>query len=182
MLVKIKGATLKIFILCFFILSNILLAQTSKPKSKNERLDIKAKTFKSLDGVTTISGDVFIKKGKSTLNADLVKVFADKNRKPIKYEAIGNVKFHIFQNLREFKGNSKKLVYSVALDEYSLYDDAVVKEIGKPNTIKGDVIVLTKDGNYANVIGSKDKPANITFILGDDDEQKSESSLPASDK
>ncbi|PAF49005.1 lipopolysaccharide transport periplasmic protein LptA [Helicobacter sp. 13S00401-1] len=136
-------------------------------------MEVTAKTFTSINNVTVVKGDVFIKKGKDTLNADLVKIYTDSKRRPLRYEAFGNVKFHTFtEDGRELRGSSKKLIYNVVKKEYSLIDDAFVKEVGKPNVVRGDLIVLDSNGEYANVVGNAKQPAHVTFLLDDKDSTK----------
>ncbi len=135
-------------------------------KSSKNTIDIVAEHFKSVGNTTTITGAVKIKKGNDTLTADTVVVYTDKERKPISYEAKGNVRFTLItDDKRELHGKSKRLVYNVVKDEYRFYDDAVVQEVGKPNTLKGNEIVLSGNGDYANVVGKKDAPARIIFSL-----------------
>ncbi|EMZ41036.1 MULTISPECIES: lipopolysaccharide transport periplasmic protein LptA [Helicobacter] len=151
-------------ILCIFAL-NLMYA------AKPDVIDIVAQNFQSVGNVTTITGDVDIKKGSDRLFADKVIVYTDKARKPLKYEAIGNVRFSIITtDKRELKGKSNRLVYQVKQNEYRLYDNAFVEEIGKPNVLKGDEIVLSGSGDYANIVGKKKAPARVTFTLDKDDE------------
>ena len=127
-------------ILCIFAL-NLMYA------AKPDVIDIVAQNFQSVGNVTTITGNVDIKKGSDRLFADKVIVYTDKARKPLKYEAIGNVRFSIITtDKRELKGKSNRLVYQVKQNEYRLYDNAFVEEIGKPNVLKGDEIVLSVVG------------------------------------
>ncbi len=133
-------------------------------------IDIVANHFKSIGNTTTITGNVKITKGGDILDADKVVVFTDANRKPITYEATGNVRFTIITNdKRELKGKGNRLVYDVKKNEYRLYENAIVQETGKSNILKGDEIVLSGSGDYANVVGNKTIPARITFSLEDKD-------------
>lgn len=151
-------------ILCIFAL-NLMYA------AKPDVIDIVAQNFQIVGNVTTITGNVDIKKGSDRLFADKVIVYTDKARKPLKYEAIGNVRFSIITtDKRELKGKSNRLVYQVKQNEYRLYDNAFVEEIGKPNVLKGDEIVLSGSGDYANIVGKKKAPARVTFTLDKDDE------------
>lgn len=151
-------------ILCIFAL-NLMYA------AKPDVIDIVAQNFQSVGNVTTITGNVDIKKGSDRLFADKVIVYTDKARKPLKYEAIGNVRFSIITtDKRELKGKSNRLVYQVKQNEYRLYDNAFVEEIGKPNVLKGDEIVLSGSGDYANIVGKKKAPARVTFTLDKDEE------------
>lgn len=149
-------------ILCLCFLVCVLFGQ--------ETLEITAKKFSSDDknGITHIQGDVHIKKAKDTLEADEVTIYTDKNRKPLSYEADGNIKFHIFmEDGREIKGHSDKLTYDAKTGEYRLLKNAVVREVGKENTIRGEEIVVNNESGYANVLGSENKPAKFIFNLGD---------------
>lgn len=150
----------KILCLCFLICG--LFAE--------ETLEITAKKFSSDDknGITHIQGDVHIKKSKDTLEADEVTIYTDKNRKPLSYEADGNIKFHIFmEDGREIKGHSDKLTYDAKTGEYKLLKNAVVREVGKENTIRGEEIIVNNESGYANVMGSENKPAKFIFNLDD---------------
>ncbi|WP_370690927.1 lipopolysaccharide transport periplasmic protein LptA [Helicobacter cappadocius] len=166
-------------VMCLFFLVLGLFAQ--------ETLEVTAKKFSSDDknGITRIQGDVHIKKSKDTLEADSVIIYTDKDRKPISYEAQGNVKFHIFmEDGREIKGHSDRLTYDAKSGEYRLLENAVLKEVGKDNTIRGEEIVVNNESGYANVLGSDSKPAKFIFNLDDLSKDKkskpSKSELPPS--
>ncbi|PAF54435.1 lipopolysaccharide transport periplasmic protein LptA [Helicobacter sp. 13S00482-2] len=162
-------------IICLFCLVLSLFAE--------ETLEISAKKFFSDDknGITRIQGDVHIKKSKDTLEADQVVIYTDKDRKPISYEAEGNVKFHIFmQDGREIKGHSDRLIYESKTGEYRLLENAVLKEVGKENTIRGEEIVVNNENGYANVLGSDSKPAKFIFNLDDVSVSKKPSSAKSS--
>ncbi|RDU67532.1 lipopolysaccharide transport periplasmic protein LptA [Helicobacter didelphidarum] len=134
--------------------------------AKADVIDIIAKNFQSVGNVTTITGDVRIKKGNDLLYSDKVVVFTDNNRKPFSYEATGNVKFTIITtDKRELKGSGNRLVYDVKKNQYTLYDNAIIQETGKANLLKGDEIVLSADGEYANIVGKTTKPARVIFSL-----------------
>lgn len=157
---------MKRFCICMCVaMLNLLFA------AKPDVIDIVAQNFKSVGNTTTITGNVNIKKGKDTLFSDKVIVYTDAARKPLKYEAIGNVRFTIITtDKRELKGKANRLIYNVKKNEYRLYDNAFVEEIGKPNVLHGDEIVLSGSGDYANIVGKKQAPARVTFTL-DKDEQ-----------
>lgn len=165
----------KILCLCFFFCG--LFAQ--------ETLEVSAKKFSSDDktGITHIEGDVHIKKSKDTLEADEVIIHTDKDRKPLSYEADGNVKFHIFmEDGREIKGHSDRLTYDAKTGEYRLLQNAVVKEVGKENTIRGEEIVVNNESGYANVLGSENKPAKFIFNLDDISKDKKTTNPSANPK
>ncbi|PAF42794.1 lipopolysaccharide transport periplasmic protein LptA [Helicobacter sp. 11S02596-1] len=139
-----------------------------------ETLEVTANKFLSNDakGIMVIEGDVHIKKAKDTLEADKVIIYSDKKRKPQFYEAQGNVKFHIFmEDGREFKGHSDKLTYNAQNGEYRLLENALVNEVGKSNTIRGEEIIVNNENGYANILGSKNKPAKFIFNLDEMDQK-----------
>lgn len=129
-------------------------------------IDITANNFKSVGNTTTITGNVKIKKGTDLLNANKVVVFTDSARKPLYYEATGDVTFVIItQDKRELSGSGNRLVYDVKTNQYRLYDNAYVAEKGTTNVLRGDEIVLSGDGGYANIVGKATKPARVIFSL-----------------
>ncbi|WP_221272475.1 lipopolysaccharide transport periplasmic protein LptA [Helicobacter sp. NHP19-012] len=138
-----------------------------------ETLEVTADKFLANDQkkTTIIQGNVHIKKGKDTLTANKVIIYTNNKRKPTKYEAIGDVHFHLFtEDGREVKGHSDRLIYDALKQEYRLLQNAVVNEVGKVNSVKGEEIILSKEHGYADVLGGKDKPA--TFIFDMEDIQK----------
>ncbi len=146
------------------VFSLIFLCQISA----SEELYIEAKRVYTDEkkGITTAEGDVHIVKERDILDANQVKIYVDKNRKPIKFEAIGNVNFVLFtQDERELKGKSNTLIYLIEANEYQLIGKAQVKETGKPNFIKGDKIVLNNKNGYANVESNKEAPVRVIIDL-----------------
>ena len=153
---------------CVYLCGGLLCGSLLFGAKKPEVIDITANSFKSIGNKTTITGDVRIKKGGDLLLSDSAIVFTDSARKPLYYEAIGNVKFVIITtDKRELSGNGGRLVYDVKTNQYKLYDNAEVRERGKSNVLRGDAIVLSGDGEYANIAGNKGKHARVTFTLED---------------
>ncbi|WP_066386845.1 lipopolysaccharide transport periplasmic protein LptA [Helicobacter himalayensis] len=140
-----------------------------------DKLEVQAKTFSSDDraGRTELKGEVFIKKGADKLWADVVIVSTDKNRKPLEYTATGKVKFYVeTQDGRKINGSAQKVIYDTINDEYRLYENAKIQEIGSPNTITGEFITLNNKKGQAYSEGAKDKPTTLIFELNDDNEKK----------
>lgn len=147
-----------------------------------ELLEIEALSFNSDEkkGVTTISGDVHIKHGKDWLNATKVLIYTDKNHQPTRYEAFGvkgrPVTFHILfsKDTRKIDGRCQRLVYDIATKNYEFYDNALLVEEGKQNSVKGDKIILSKERGYADVVGNKKLPAKLIFTIEDKDKKSSQ--------
>lgn len=135
-----------------------------------ENLDIQAqKVFADeKKGVTIATGKVKMIKGEDKLNADEVRIYVNKVRKPLKFEAIGNVDFLLLtQDGRRLKGKSDTLIYLVQANEYQLIGKAQVQEIGKPNFLRGEKITLNNDNNFANVESSSNAPVRVIIDLND---------------
>lgn len=139
----------------------------------NSELKVQAKSVESdlKKGQTVLSGEVIVTKGEDTLWADKVVVETNKKNEPLKYTATGNVRFYAKMPDKQMKGRAKKAIYDVKKDEYQLIDNAIIEEIGKNNTIKGNIITLNPTTQEASVRGSESKPSVLTFIL-DEKEQK----------
>lgn len=149
---------MKRFFIIFFCFSIFLYSA--------QKIEISAKNFKNIGNITTITGNVHVIKGNDILDSDKLKIITDENRKPLSYEATGNVSFSIVtSDGRNLKGNSNSLIYNVAKNEYKLYDNVVIKEVNKSDVVKGNLIVLGSDGNYANIVGDEKSPAHVTFTL-----------------
>nr|WP_240329838.1 lipopolysaccharide transport periplasmic protein LptA [Helicobacter suis] len=152
-------------LLCYLLLVGLVSALPIK-----ETLEVTADKFlaNDLKKITIIEGHVHIKKGKDTLIANKVIIYTNEKRQPTRYEAYGDVKFHLFtQDGREVEGHSDRLIYDALKQEYRLLQNAVVNEIGKVNSVKGEEIILSKEHGYADVLGSKDKPARFVFDMED---------------
>lgn len=135
-----------------------------------ENLDIQAqKVFADeKKGITIATGKVKMIKGEDKLNADEVRIYVNKARKPLKFEAIGNVDFLLLtQDGRRLKGKSDTLIYLVDANEYQLIGRAQVQEIGKPNFLRGEKITLNNDNNFANVESSSNAPVRVIIDLND---------------
>lgn len=135
-----------------------------------QELDIQAqKVFADeKKGVTIATGKVKMVKGEDKLNADEVRIYVNKARKPLKFEAIGNVDFLLLtQDGRRLKGKSDTLIYLVDANEYQLIGRAQVQEIGKPNFLRGEKITLNNDNNFANVESSSSAPVRVIIDLND---------------
>lgn len=124
-------------------------------------------------GVTIASGNVKMVKGDDKLNADKVSVFVSNDRKPLKLEAVGNVDFVLLtEDGRRLKGKSDTLIYLIIEKEYQLIGKAEVQEIGKPNFIRGEKILLNNESGVVNVESSSKAPVRVIIDLNDMQENK----------
>lgn len=117
-------------------------------------------------GITTISGNVVIKKGADILKAQKVIIKTDAKRTPTFYDASGKVSFRVtLEDKRVMNGEAQKVTYDAIKNEYRLKGKAWIKEEGKKNAIRGEEIVFNAVSGYASVVGDKKKPAKIIFTL-----------------
>ncbi len=144
-----------------------------------EQLNIEAKRLYSDEkkGMLIAEGSVHITKEKDSLDANKVILYTKKQsndqRKPDKFEAIENVNFTIFtEDGRELRGKCGKLIYFVEIDEYHLLANAQVREIGKPNFIKGEKIIINRNSGLANIESNSNAPARVTIDLNDMQDSK----------
>lgn len=134
-----------------------------------QHLEVSAKNIESdlKKGESILDGDVFVKRGEDKLWADKVFIESDKKLQPIKYTAIGNVRFYAKTQDKEMQGKANKAIYDVKKGEYQLLDNAMLEEIGKKNTIRGNIITFNPHSQEAQVAGSNQKPSVVTFIMDD---------------
>lgn len=117
-------------------------------------------------GITTISGNVVIKKAKDILRAQKVVIKTDSKRNPTFYDASGKVSFRVtLEDGRVMNGEAQKVTYDAIKNEYRLKGKAWIKEEGKKNAIRGEEIAFNPVNGYASVVGDKKKPAKIIFML-----------------
>lgn len=128
-------------------------------------VEVSANSFISNALTTELNGSVVVKKGQDTLQADKAIIQTDKNKKPTTYTAIGNVSFYAKLPDREIKGKANKAIYDAINDEYQLISNAKLEEIGKNNTITGDLIIFNMKTQEVSVSGSAKKPSVITFSI-----------------
>ncbi len=133
-----------------------------------EELKIKADYFESDEkkGYSLFKGNVHIKKGFDEINATKVVIYTDKNRKPLKYIAEGNVRFKIEdESKKRYRGKAQKVIYEPLKQEYKLYTDVYLKQIGDTKEIQGDEVVFNSINGKAYAKGIKDNPVIMIFDI-----------------
>ncbi len=115
--------------------------------------------------ISKFIGNVTFKTPKERLQADRVYIYFDKNKKPIKIEAIGHVKFFIQDKDKIFEGEAGKVVYYPRRKEYILYDN--VKVVQKPGKklIYAEQIVIDLKNSKLVVKGKEKKPVKMIFSV-----------------
>ena len=139
-----------------------------------EELKIKANSFTSDQntGISVFSGDVKIKKTNDELNASKVTIYVDKDKKPTKFVAVGDVSFDIkTKEGAQYKGVAGKAIYFPNKKEYYFYENEHLKQINDKKEILGDEVVLKTIDGKAYAKGLKKEPVIMIFNI-DEEEKK----------
>ncbi len=141
--------------LIFLILTVILFASELKITSKQFYYNSKAMT-------SVFIGNVKAVKDNDNIFADKLTVFFNKDKKPVKIEAIGNVRFKIsMDNNSTYSGKCDKLFYYIKTGDILLIGNAFIKKIETNESISGDRIKINRITKNIEVLGNKNKPVNI---------------------
>jgi lipopolysaccharide export system protein LptA len=141
-------------LLILIFVTSILFAQNLEIISKFFKYDPKEK-------VSVFKGDVNATKGEDNILADEMYVYFDNNKKPVKFVAIGNVKFVLALDKNStYKGKCDKLIYFIKSGDIILKGNAFVKKLETNESISGDIIKMNRFTKDISVQGAK-KPVNI---------------------
>ena len=138
----------------------------------SEQVEITADHFEASDvkKVTKFIGNVSMVKGVDELKASKVHVYFDANKKPIKYEAIGNVKFTItIDSGNRYKGESERLIYIPKTEVYELYGNVKLFDVELDRVLIGEKVFVDKQSGKAKVDGNKKKPVKFIFTIEKED-------------
>jgi len=137
-----------------FLLIFLSFIFATELKITSKFFNYNSKTLQSI-----FKGDVNATKGKDNILCNELIVYFN-NKKPIKYVAIGNVKFIFSMDKNStYKGKADKLTYELNTGEIIL-KNAFIKKIETNESISGDLIKMNKITKNVEVIGNK-KPVNI---------------------
>jgi len=138
-----------------------------------QELKVKANSFTSdqNSGVSVFTGDVNILKGADELNASKVTIFVNKEKKPTKFVADGNVSFSITSKEGAiYKGVAGRAIYLSNKKEYYFYDNVHLQQLNDKKEILGDEVVLKTTDGKAYAKGMKKEPVIMIFNI--DEEKK----------
>jgi len=136
-----------------------------------EELKIKAKSFFSDQntGISVFKGNVIIKKRNDELNASKVTVYVDKDKKPTKFIAVGDVSFSIkTKEGSVYNGVAGRAVYFPNKKEYYFYDNVHLKQLNAKKEILGDEVVLKTTDGKAYAKGLNKEPVIMIFNIEED--------------
>lgn len=131
------------------------------------KLEITSKKFEADEksGVTKFLGDVLLKKNRDTIKAQELIVHFSKEKRPIKYEAKGGVKFSIYIESKHYIGSSSYALYNPIEREYILIGDANISEDSSQKRIFANKIFLNESTGKAKVFGEPERPVKFIFDL-----------------
>ncbi len=142
------------------ILAISLNAEELKVTSKYFHYDMAGK-------ISVFKGDVNATKGKDNIVAGEMKVFFDKNKKPLKFIATKNVRFIISLDKNStYTGKSDKLTYQLNNGNIILQGNAKISKLETNESVKGNKIVLNRKTKNAEVTGGK-KPVEIIIKVNE---------------
>jgi lipopolysaccharide export system protein LptA len=112
-------------------------------------------------------GNVHAVKGKDNIIADKMVLYFDKNKKPVKFVAVGNVKFTISLDANStYKGKADELIYQLNNGNIVLKGNAEIVKVQTKESVKGNKIILNRFTKNAEVIGGK-KPVEIIIKVNE---------------
>jgi len=153
----------------------LLLLLVTTTLFSSGQVEITADHFEANDAkkVTKFIGNVHMIKGVDELKASKVFVYFNEKKKPIRYEAIGSVKFTITMNDGKiYRGQSGRLVYIPKTEIYELYESVKLFDIKLDRTLIGEKVFVDKQSGKARVEGSKEKPVKFIFKIEEENVSK----------
>ncbi len=156
---------MKYILLIAIFCSNILLAK---------ELKIVADTFSAdeLKGISIFTGNVKIKRYHDELNATKVTIYTDKDNKPTKFMAIGDVSFKVeTEALAKYEGVAQKVIYLPLKKEYKFYGNVHLKQVNEKKEILGNEVTLNAIDGTANANGLKKAPVIMIFDMKDEEKK-----------
>jgi len=149
----------------------VLLATSLIMSLSAEELKIKANSFTSDQntGISVFQGNVKIKKTNDELNASKVTIFVNKDKKPTKFIADGNVSFFVAtKDGAKYRGKAGKAIYFPNKKAYYFYDNVHLKQLNDTKEILGDEVVLRTTDGKAYAKGFKKEPVIMIFNIDED--------------
>ncbi len=111
--------------------------------------------------ISVFIGDVNATKGEDNILAQKMIIYFNKNKKPIKYIAYGNVKFVFNDQNATYKGHCDKLIYNFLTTDIYLIGNAFVKKLQTNEIMSGEEIKINRKNQTLEVLGNNKKPVNI---------------------
>ena len=147
----------KIFYVCLVAIS--LMA---------EEVQIKADRFEAnqQELLSKFIGHVVFTKGKNVIKADRVYIYFNKAKKPIKVDAVGHVRFKLYdKNGKYYEGKAGKIVYFPLKKEFLLSKDVQIVQYPDQKRIYAQIVVLDLASSKIEVKGDENKPVRMILKI-----------------
>jgi lipopolysaccharide export system protein LptA len=158
----------KSFILLFFI--GFVFIFLSELFAKEE-IRIEANMFEANENkkVSTFTGNVKIKKGLDRINSSKMRIFFDRENKPIKYEILKNVNFKITaDNNSTYQGEAQKITLYPLEKKYIFKNSVKILELNTGRKIIGDEVMLNSQTGNIRILGTHKKPVIMIFKVDEE--------------
>lgn len=139
-----------------------------------QELKIVADSFSADEpkGVSIFTGHVMIKKLNDELNATKVTIYVDKNNKPTKFIAVGDVSFKVkTETHAKYEGVAQKLIYLPLKKEYKFYGNVHLKQIDEKKEILGEEVILNTVDGIAKAKGLDKSPVIMIFNIKNEEKK-----------
>ena len=132
-------------------------------------VDIKADHFYANDiqHQAFFEGNAKIKQGGNEFNASKVTVFFNEQKKALKYEAHGAVKFDLTENNIHYKGKAESVTYAPTSSKYYFKGNVTLIDLTNNRTIKAETVSLDLKTGLADIKGKDKKPVHFIFEIED---------------
>lgn len=156
---------MKQILLLTIFLSSALLAKELKVVADNFTAD-------EIKGISIFTGHVNIQRYHDELNATKVTIYTDKNNKPTKFVAVGDVAFKVeTEKKAKYAGVAQKVIYLPLKKEYRFYKNVHLKQINEKKEILGDEVILNSIDGKAKAKGLKKAPVIMIFDMKDEEKK-----------
>jgi len=136
--------------------------------SSAEELKVVSDNFKGdqQQGISVFSGNVKLTKGSDELNASKVTIYTDKNNKPVKYVAEGDVSIYVVTDLKEvYSGKAQTVVYLPNESEYQFYKKVDLIRLDDYRRVKGDKVIVNTTHGRASAQSASNEPVIMIFTI-----------------
>ena len=148
-----------------FILSFIINSLLSAQELKIEAAYFSADESK---GISIFDGNVSIIKHHDELKASKLTIYTDKENKPTKFIAVGNVSFKIETDSKaQYEGKANKVIFIAKDQEYRFYKNVYLKQVNEKKEIQGDEVVLNIASGKAHAKGINKGPVIMIFDMAE---------------
>ncbi len=132
-----------------------------------EKVEVSANSFEAdeIKRVSLFKGKVHIKKGEDEIKSDSLKIDFDKQNRPIRYKAVGNVSFKITTSSQRFVGTSGEIIYEPLKKKYIASKNVNINETTKNRVLKGEKITIDRVSGKSKISGTKNRPVKFIFTV-----------------